>query len=264
MYKRIALVIFAISLLFLVREGVQSWRIEDKHIPSVKKPEKAVLPSGIPQEKVSFYPQVPAKLPDLNEGYLFNEERSLISDEDAIAAENGDSGKNLYPIDMDKVFYAGSIIIGERRKGLVSFDDPTYNLKKKDKKKDTKGKTKVKSAKKTQHTQLQVNDKLGAYTVTAVEADRIIFEKGGKSIEKMLYDSNKTRIKPPARKKVVRKKKAPTKSTSRKVKLGTKAQQKSTTRSKTVKKPKVVESRRKLSPNPAMPTTRKLELPRSR
>jgi hypothetical protein len=195
----------------------------------------------------------------LNTGYLFNAERALATEEESAA--EADQGKNLYPINMDKVFYAGSIIIGEKRKGLVSFEDPTYGLKKQN---DKKGKVKAKPKSKTKYVQLAVNDQLGGYTVKEVETDYITFEKGGKSIEKMLHDNNKTRIKPPARKKVVRKKKAPTASTRKKVKLGTPTKKSKTVQSRTVKKPKVIESRRNLSPNPALPRTRRLELPTSK
>ncbi|MCK5195752.1 MAG: hypothetical protein KAQ71_18205, partial [Desulfobulbaceae bacterium] len=125
----------------------------------------------------------------------------------------------------------------------------------------TKSKLKKRISTKKKYAQLKINDQLGGYTVTEVEADHITFERGGKSIEKMLHDSSKVRIKPPARKKVVSRKKTSI-SSKRKVSLGTPRTKKKTVTSRSIRTPKVVQSKRVRTP--AGTTTRNIQPPVSR
>lgn len=230
-----------------------SWQESESIVPAVKAVKKPAAPGGT-QKQVSFYPQVPARLPDLTQGYLFNADRFLASEEKGEQVEEVKDGVKL---DMDQLFYAGSIIIGDNRKGLVSYVD----LQAKKTGKKTTSKKKKRSASKKKYAQLKINDQLGGYTVTEVEADHITFERGGKSIEKMLHDSSKARIKPPVRKKVIRSRKTST-SSKRKVSLGTPSTKSKTVTSKRVRTPKVVQSKRVRTP--AGTTTRKIQTPVSR
>ena len=249
MHKRLALIILSATLLFLVWEGAQSWRVEDSHLPGVKTGDKSVAAAGAQQEDVSFYPQVPAQLPDLNQGYLFNAERFLSGEEEETGAAEAELEETGPAIDMEKLFYSGSIIIGDIRKGLVVFEDPDFNLRQKETTRSAKARSK--STSKTKYAQLAVNDQLGGFSVTEVEADHITFEKGGQSIEKMLHDSNKTRLKPPARQKAVPTQKAVKTSAKKKVTLGSPAstsRTRTSTTNRTIRKPRVVQSRRVRTP----------------
>lgn len=143
------------------------------------KPEPAIKP-------IRFYPAPPAKLPDLNTGYLFNENRS----QGGTAQQKGADGQQINVVDVKDVFYVGSIIVGETRKGLVSY--PTA------KKKSTASKAKRKtSSSNNEQVFLKLGDNLGGYEVTDVEPDKIVFKKGSDVVEKMLNDPDKQRMIPP-------------------------------------------------------------------
>jgi len=256
MYKRIAVIILIVSLVLLVWQGVMSWQESESTAPPAKAVKKTVV-SGGTQKQVSFYPQVPKKLPDLNKGYIFNEERFLASADPEGKEEQVEELTDGVKLDMDQLFYAGSIIIGDNRKGLVSYVD----LQAKRAKKKTTSKTKKSSSSKKKYAQLKINDQLGGYTVTEVESDHITFERGGKSIEKSLHDSSKVRIKPAARKKVVSRKKRST-SSKKKVSLGAPGAKKRTVTSRSVRTPKVVQSKRVRTP--ARTTTRNIQPPVAR
>ena len=87
MYKRITVILLTASLFLLIREGVTSWQGLESTVPPVKAVKKLAAPGGA-QKQVSFYPKVPKKLPDLNQGYLFNEERFLASEGEGEKEEN--------------------------------------------------------------------------------------------------------------------------------------------------------------------------------
>ncbi len=209
--------------------------------PAVEASEKAA-PSVGSQSLVSFYPQVPAKLPDLSQGYLFNEERLLASEVKVVEEKVEEPGDGI-KLDMDQLFYAGSIIIGDNRKALVSYVD----VQTKTAKSAAKSRAKKKDSSKKQYAQLKVNDQLGGYTVTEVEAGHITFERAGKSIEKKLHDSSKVRIKPAARKKVVARRTS-TSSPGKKVSLGTPSSRSRPVTSQKARTPKVVQSKRVRTP----------------
>ena len=234
-----------------------NWQESESIVPAVKAVKKLEAPGGT-QKQVSFYPQVPKKLPDLKEGYLFNEERVLVFEKKKKVEEKPKDEKGP-SIDMDKLFYAGSIIIGDDRKALVSYIEIQPKAVAKNKK--AKRSKISERFSKQKYARLKINDQLGGYTVTEVEADHITFERGGKSIEKMLHDSSKVRIKPPARKKVVSRKKTST-SSKRKVSLGTPSTKKKTVTSRSIRTPKVVQSKRVRTP--AGTTTRNIQPPVSR
>ena len=210
--------------------------------PAVKASEKAA-PSVGGQPLVSFYPQVPAKLPDLSQGYLFNEERLLASEPKEGVEEKVEEPGDGIKLDMDQLFYAGSIIIGDNRKALVSYVD----VQTKTSQPAAKSRAKKKDSSKKQYAQLKVNDQLGGYTVTEVEAGHITFERAGKSIEKKLHDSSKVRIKPAARKKVVARRTS-TSSPGKKVSLGTPSSRSRPVTSQKARTPKVVQSKRVRTP----------------
>jgi len=123
MLKLIATIVLSLSLIFLLKEGVISLRSGNLPSPPAAEEKKQVKPQAAYQadKSVIFYPAVPPALPDLNKGYLFNEERVLEGAGDAAGMEETGDGTDTLVVDMDTVFYAGSIIIGDIRKGLVTF-----------------------------------------------------------------------------------------------------------------------------------------------
>lgn len=168
-------------------------------------------------EKVRFYPDVPDPLPELTSRYVFNEERHL-----AVAGKEDGAGKVQVATDglrvnMDELYYSGSVIIGDSRQALVSF---TELVDKGKKRRTKKSKNKGKSSSARKYARLKVDETLGVYLVTAIETHRIVFSRGTEEIVKTLYDNSKKRLAPPVIKAPPRASKV--KKVNRKVKRATK------------------------------------------
>jgi hypothetical protein len=193
MLKLIAAIALSLSLIFLVKESVVALRADNTPAPPASEGRQAKLQTPYPAgENMIFYPPVPVALPDLNKGYLFNEERMI---EGAAGENGGGTEEDLTEpsVDMDTVFYAGSIIIGEMRKGLVMFPPAKMPVP------TRRTPTKQAPAPPTErnYVQLGVGETFSGYNVVAVEPDRIVFQKGADTIEKILNDPKKTRIAAP-------------------------------------------------------------------
>lgn len=189
-----------LSLFFLVQEGFRTVKKAPPLLESAVKEKKSRSVSGA--GKLSFYPAVPTPLPDLKEGYLFNEERLLEEEEEEYPAEGDDLGIR---VNMDDVVYAGSLITGTIRKGLVSFLDKSKAAISKKRKSFRKL---AGSSKKQQYARLVIGDVFSGYRVSAVEPKRIVFKKGDEEIVRLLNDPAKIRIKPkplPVKKKKITK-----------------------------------------------------------
>jgi hypothetical protein len=128
----------------------------------------------------AFYPRPPARLPDLNEGYIFNAQRSL--------AGTGNIGKEqrLQQVDINNVQYSGSLITGTTTKALLS-----YTLKS-----TPSRRTPRTGTQKQGHLQVTVGDTVDGYKITKIFPEKIVFSKGNDKIEKHLYDQNKKRVAP--------------------------------------------------------------------
>ena len=195
MVKLIAAIALSLSLIFLVKESIVALRAGDSLAPPVSEERQATKPQpAYPAEKnVIFYPPVPLALPDLDKGYLFNEERMI---EGAAGGNEGGQEEEdtaALSVDMDTVFYAGSIIIGEVRKGLVTYPAPqaaALNRK-------ITTRQAAPPARERNYAQLAVGENFSGYEVIEVEPNRIVFRKGADTIEKMLNDPKKTRIDAP-------------------------------------------------------------------
>lgn len=228
MYRIVLAITLSLSLLFLAKEGLHSLRSEAVPQTSVKtkKQVKTKDKKRSPNQIVQFYPSVPSPLPDLYEGYLFNEERFLENEENMKqVVQKAENGTEL-SVDIKTVFYTGSIIIGDIRKGLISYipKQAAATTKSKITKKTPKKVSKKTSSrqKSIKYAQLVAGDSLSGYKVVSVEADRIVFQKGPETLEKMLYDSEKKRIAPPPlpKKRVTKKKTSATPSKRKQVELG--------------------------------------------
>lgn len=194
MLKLIVAIALSLSLIFLVKEAVVALRADNTPAPPASEGRQAKPQTPYLAEKndVIFYPPVPVALPDLNKGYLFNEERMI----EGAAGENGDGTEedSTEPfVDMDTVFYAGSIIIGEMRKGLIMFPPARMPVPAR----RTIAKQAPAPPKERKYAQLGVGESFSGYKVVAVEPDRIVFQKGTDTIEKILNDPKKTRIAAP-------------------------------------------------------------------
>lgn len=201
MLKLIAAIILSLSFIFLLKEGFISLRPGNLPSPPAADVKKQAKPQGAYQadKSVSFYPAVPPALPDLNKGYLFNEERTLEGAVDAAGTEEGDEAAESLVVDMETVFYAGSIIIGDVRKGLVTFPAAATPVRKTARpQKGGAAPAPPSVPKQRNYAQLVAGESFSGYKVLAVEADRIIFQKGEETVEKLLNDPKKSRIAAPA------------------------------------------------------------------
>ena len=147
-----------------------------------KKPARP-LPS---RKKILFYPPVPAELPDLNKGYMFNADRSL-SEESKGAGEGQDVEVN---VNIADVSYSGSIITADSRIAILSFPG--------EKRPSGISRMRIKTLR---HAQVKEGATFSGYTVAEIHPDRVLFQRGEEKIEKFLYDPDKKRtigINPPA------------------------------------------------------------------
>ncbi|MBI5557599.1 MAG: hypothetical protein HY885_08170 [Deltaproteobacteria bacterium] len=201
MLKIILSIAMVLSLLFLVKESIISLRTDITPEPpaSEEKQAKTQQSAQQPEKTVAFYPTVPNPLPDLSKGYVFNEERHLEGAAGPESEDDAEENSTGPSVDMETVFYAGSIIVGDMRKGLITFPPPPAAAPPASEKKTGKDKDKQAAAqpKARGYAQLAVGDSFSGYTVSAVEADRIVFQKGSDTVEKMLNDPKKARIAPP-------------------------------------------------------------------
>ncbi|MEN8134916.1 MAG: hypothetical protein ABFS18_05200 [Thermodesulfobacteriota bacterium] len=144
--------------------------------------EKPVFPKAV------LYPPVPAVLPELYEGYLFNSER--IFEEVATGTTRGGNGA----VDLAEVIYAGSLIAGEIYKGLITYQEKGPVARRAAKPARRGARTRKTAAKTVaKHKQLERGEKFSGYLVEKIEKDRIVFRKGDEVVEKFLYDPNKDR-----------------------------------------------------------------------
>lgn len=135
----------------------------------------------------SLYPPVPAVMPDLNDNYLFNSERSFAGDE-------LDAGFADEMVDLAEVTYTGSLIVGNIRMGLITYQDdvPVAGATAPPARRGAappRNRTKTVARNK----QLAVGDDFMGYLVEKIEKDRLVLKKGDEMIEKFLYDSGKDR-----------------------------------------------------------------------
>jgi hypothetical protein len=221
----------------MVMEIVTTWKSSALVEPQpVKKVEKKANPPK-KYQKINFYPPVPSRLPNLREGYLFNQARYLEDPKKKkVAKDEADQPKNP-EIDFDALQYNGSIIIGDMAKGLIIYPEPkkpAATKKRVNRRSNSRKKKRGQKAKIIKKT-VEVGDVIGSFHITHILADKIIFERGDKKIEKMLFDSDKKRI-------VIRKKRKKSKRSKKRTISKRKRVTKSTRKS--VRKPKVVQSRR--------------------
>ena len=160
-------------------EGLRPEVVATSEGESVEKP--------APPEAV-LYPPVPAVLPDLYDGYLFNSER--IFEEVALDSPRGGSGT----VDLAEVTYAGSLIVGEIYRGLIVYQEKSPVARRSATPSRRGARTRRTAAKVvSKYKQLERGAQFMGYLVAEIEKDRIVFRKGDEVIEKFLYDPSKDR-----------------------------------------------------------------------
>jgi hypothetical protein len=185
-WKIILIIVLFISLIFFsftVVESLQNRTLSFQSGPESRKKERPVPP---PAKKIRFYPSVPAKLPDLNEGYLFNQERQLKLPETI----EGTAADDPPAIDMDEVRYAGSLINGSTRKGLIRY--PVVRTQMKRGARVTVGKQAT--VQKWSSKVVEEGETVSGYRVVSISPQAIVFEQGDRQLEKKLYTPDKKRI----------------------------------------------------------------------
>jgi len=211
--KIIGSLFLLISLSFMVFEITEAW--QSSEIPVAQRIQKEKSTSE-PQKKpqtIHFYPAVPASLPNLYEGYLFNRERSL-ADPAKYPEEIPENTEDQVSLEFDQLRYNGSIIIGDIAKALVTYPEPTkisdYQRVASRQKSSKRKQRRIKKNTMVKKT-VEPGDSIGGYLVKNIHPHKIVFQRGGEHLEKMLYDPDKKRIILPARKspsrRIVRQKK---------------------------------------------------------
>lgn len=147
------------------------------------------------EETSGYYPAVPEALPDVEKGYIFSEKRKIEKD---VPLEEGKSAvAEPGPEVLDSVAYTGSLIIGDVRRALVTFQDAPREAGPVNHRPGgiRRPNPQAAAASSTpQNKQLLVGDKLLGFVVARIEPNRIVFEKGIHKVEKFLYDRNKKRM----------------------------------------------------------------------
>ena len=184
-----------ISLVFLVNGAIQTW--QEESVPEQKIVARAKVSSEAVTGKVRFYPDPPVLLPNVRDGYLFNEERTLVEEAEEGADEKESAA--LVSVNMEELFYTGSIIVGEMRKGLIS-----YTIIDASKPAVSSRRTALQRVRKRASSQatkkialIDEGSDFHGYTVASVLPEKIVFIRGEEEIEKFLHDPAKKRMAPP-------------------------------------------------------------------
>lgn len=195
MVKKTAFILLIVLLVLLARESYLTWQESYEEVGVTQEKSKPVT-QGKAVQKVNFYPTPPSPLPDLAENYIFNAERHLVTEEEkknkeAEKKEEKEESKGP-EVDMDELIYSGSIIMEQTRKALVSYKEKVENQRRR---RPFPGRREPgQKTGERKFALLGVNDTLGSYTVASVESEKIVFQKNGQTIEKMLHDEKVSRI----------------------------------------------------------------------
>ncbi len=186
-----------LSLLFLL-QGIWFTLRTDYSValaPQTSQEEKIEKEASATLVKDLLFPQVPAPIPDLTQGYLFTEERTLEEGDTQKTEEEGQPGGEK-PVDLAQVFYEGSIIKGANKVAIIitSALEVAAGPKLPSSPPKKGGAGPHPGATVTRHLQLKTGEALGEYVVADILPDKVVFKKGEETIEKLLYDPAKQRV----------------------------------------------------------------------
>ncbi len=183
--------LIAALLLLLVAQGVFFFSSDPARMTEDTGPQEsspAATGIGTEQAEVALTPQIPEPLPDLRNNYLFNRNRFLPPLQAGQETEAPASEETT--VDLAGILYAGSVITGQQTTGIIYFSPAAGELPSIFEPLDSRGGV--------PHKQVRVDEKLGDYRVSSIAPDKIVFERNGETVEKLLFDPAKTRNAPPA------------------------------------------------------------------
>lgn len=193
MVKSAIILTLLATLFYLVKYGqpvTEPVAVQGKVAKS--SPEKKPPAEGQGDGPGGFNPVVATPLPDINAGYVFSDKRKYEKDDPAAAAKAALVEQGPDP--LTTVLYAGSLIAGDLRRALVTYQE----LPKEADRRRSSGRTQAAAGQgAVLKKQLNKGDRFLGYVVAAIEPDRLVFEKGDLKVEKFLYDQNKKRLAPP-------------------------------------------------------------------
>ncbi|HFQ81184.1 MAG TPA: hypothetical protein ENK33_07420 [Desulfobacterales bacterium] len=185
--------ILFITVFVMMRGIATTWRENKMAEPAatVQRANRPVKPP--PARPPGITP--PAALPNLENGYLFNPERSLTG-ADNTAADKLNAANDLgIQTNISKVIYTGSIIGDNFKVAILTIPAPKTRFRPtpqnrfspRNRFRPPQNRSTVKNLR------VKEGELLSGYKVTAITPDKIIFEKDGDKVEKLLYDPDKKR-----------------------------------------------------------------------
>ncbi|MBU4262891.1 MAG: hypothetical protein KKC76_13630 [Proteobacteria bacterium] len=181
----IALFLSFIFFSFTIVESLQNRDLSFQPGAANRQKEHSLPPLA---KEIRFYPSLPARLPDLSEGYLFNQERKIQSAE----TQEDMAGDDTISIDVDEARYAGSLISGNMRKGLIRYPVATMPINRGARARVTNAR-RPPSAKWSSRI-VEEGETVSGYLVVSISPGALVFEKGGSQFEKKLYTPDKERV----------------------------------------------------------------------
>jgi len=192
---RILIIVALLASLFYT---VQNWQPTPEVTADKVVTNRTVAPAveAADEKPSGFYPTVPEVLPNVEKGYIFSEKRKI--EKEPPPGELKPAVVEPGPEVLDSVAYTGSLIVGETRRALITFQEPTHEEGGANRKPAAPRRPAVAvagaPAAGTQNKQLTPGDRFLGFAVTLIEPGRIVFTKGDLKVEKFLYDRNKKRL----------------------------------------------------------------------
>jgi hypothetical protein len=199
MIRTVIVLALLLSAAVMIHGVASDWR-KNPISPPVEAPaKKGAVPGNtlpLPQAR-GVQPALPGVMPDLKEGYLFNQERMLANAE-APSAQEGNAEMDASQgvrVSIDQVTYVGSIITKKFSRAIVVY--PAANNAAQPTTPFFSRSSSKPPAATEDHAQLEVGEMLGGYKVTEILPDKLILSKGDEKVEKLLYEPGKKRKAPP-------------------------------------------------------------------
>ncbi len=189
--------ILLITVFVMMRGIATTWRENKMAEPAAaaRRTNKPVTPRSPAAQPPVAVPPAAAALPNLEKGYLFNPERNLTGT-DNTAAEKLNGANDLgIQTNISKVTYTGSIIGDNFKVAILTIPAPKTRFRPslqnrfnpRNRFRPPRNHSAVKNLR------VKEGDLLSGYKVTAITPEKIIFEKDGDKVEKLLYDPDKKR-----------------------------------------------------------------------
>ncbi|MFW8600123.1 hypothetical protein ACOHYD_01375 [Desulfobacterota bacterium M19] len=197
MMKFVISAVLFITVFVMIRGIATTWRQNKMAEPAaaVRRAGKPVMPhstAALPSAPAS---PAAAALPNLEKGYLFNPERSLTGIDNTTAEKLNAANDLGIQTDISKVSYTGSIIGDKFKVAILTIPAPRTRFRPSPQNRFSplnrfrppRNHSAVKNIR------VKEGELLSGYKVTAITPEKIIFEKDGDKVEKLLYDPDKKR-----------------------------------------------------------------------